>query len=203
MGYNTHMARLFEGKEYSCIDCGHLFKRSQSEIKRGRIKYCSNACHGKSQRGHNNPSYKHGNALRGKHTPEYRTWVAMIDRCYTTSSSSYAKYGGKGIKVCDMWRNSFSRFLDDMGNKPSSGCSIDRIDGSRGYYPDNCRWATKIQQTNNQKSNIKVCWDGQVYNVSQLMRKLGIYTRSGVYYTRLNRGWSVKRAFTEPINGKK
>lgn len=148
-----------------------------------------------SKSGKLNPAYKHGAALRGNHTPEYKTWTAMIDRCYVKSSSTYKKYGAKGIGVCDSWRHSFANFLSDMGEKPGVGYSIDRIDNAQGYSPDNCRWATSMEQGSNQTSNVVVSFRGENYTVSQLMRHLGIYTKSGKYYGRLTRGWSVERAF--------
>lgn len=119
-----------------------------------------------------------------------------MDRCYVKSSSTYAKYGAVGISVCDEWHN-FENFYRDMGNKPTKEHSIDRIDGSKGYSPDNCRWATNDEQANNQKSNRKVTWHGKTYNVSQLMRHLGLYTSTGKYYSRLNRGWSIEETFRD------
>ena len=101
--------------------------------------------------------------------------------------------------MCDRWLESFSNFLEDMGTKPSKGHSIDRIDPSGNYEPSNCRWATKSEQANNQRSNRKVVWDGKEYNISELMHKLGIYTSTGVYYSRLDRGWTVEKTFTTPI----
>lgn len=142
----------------------------------------------------------HGQARREKISPTFITWVSMNDRCYVKTSSSYKKYGAKGITVCDRWRGkgAFQNFLQDMGERPQ-GMTIDRIDGSKGYTPDNCRWATPLEQANNQKSNVKVEIHGKKMNVSQAMRHYGVYTKSGVYYTRLKRGWSVERTFTTPI----
>ena len=189
------MARPFEGKELTCLNCGTTFRRSRSEIDRGRTKYCTLTCSGSAHSGENNHMYKHGHASRGKYSPEWMTWRAMMDRCYVKSSSTYEKYGARGVAVCDRWHD-FSNFYDDIGKKPSSKHSIDRIDGSKGYSLENCRWATDEEQANNQRSNRKVTWEGKTYNVSQLMRHLGIYTSTGKYYSRLDRGWSVERTFS-------
>lgn len=84
-------------------------------------------------------------------TPEYRAWQAMNRRCYTKTRRDYEKYGGRGITVCDRWRNSFINFHDDMGDRPSETHSIDRINNDLGYSPANCRWATKQQQVLNRR----------------------------------------------------
>lgn len=79
-------------------------------------------------------------------TPEYATWIGMRKRCYYPKTNSYELYGGKGIQVCESWRFSFITFYKDMGPKPSSKHSIDRLDSDRDYAPENCRWATWKEQ---------------------------------------------------------
>jgi hypothetical protein len=87
----------------------------------------------------------------GRKTTEYKAWGGMKDRCYNPNSHKWKYYGGRGIKVCDRWRNSFENFLDDMGLKPASNLSIDRIDNDGDYEPGNCRWADSTTQSNNQR----------------------------------------------------
>lgn len=95
---------------------------------------------------------RHGHA--GLETPTYRTWQAMRARCHNPKHSAYPRYGARGIQVCERWRNSFDAFLADMGERPD-GSTLDRIDGSKGYEPGNCRWATTAQQFENKR----VCRD--------------------------------------------
>ncbi len=86
---------------------------------------------------------------------EYRSWQHMKERCYNKNSKRYADWGGRGIKVCESWLESFENFLNDMGKKPSQEkykYSIDRIDNDGDYTKENCRWATAKQQNTNKRN---------------------------------------------------
>jgi len=85
--------------------------------------------------------------------PEYQVWQGVRRRCYDTKYLSYSRYGGRGIKVCQRWLDSYENFLNDMGRRPTPAHSIDRIDLNGDYEPSNCRWATVIEQNRN-KSNV-------------------------------------------------
>ncbi len=95
-------------------------------------------------------NFKHGSCRQGKVTREFRKWSAARGRCYTTTDKKYPIYGGRGIKMCDRWR-SFSAFLDDMGPCPA-GLTLERIDVNGNYEPNNCRWATKTDQSRNKRT---------------------------------------------------
>lgn len=91
---------------------------------------------------------RHGHFANGKPSPTYVSWQGMIERCCTVTASNYPRYGGVGVTVCDRWRESFEAFLADMGER-QAGTTLDRIDGTRGYGPDNCRWADQATQSAN------------------------------------------------------
>lgn len=106
-------------------------------------------------------------------TREYDRWSDMKSRCYNPASTSYSRYGGRGIKVCDRWLDSFPAFLGDMGRCPD-GMSLEREDYNGDYAPENCRWATATEQSNNRRSNARITHDGTTLTISQWATKLGI-----------------------------
>ena len=136
-------------------ECGNTIVAHAYSLKQGHTKSCgclkkekATANLPSNQVGERCPSYKHG----GEGTRLYNIWKGMKRRCYNEHDSSYENYGGRGITVCDEWRNDFIPFRDwALSNGYSDDLSIDRIDNDQGYGPDNCRWADRITQRANQR----------------------------------------------------
>lgn len=128
---------------------------------------------------------------------EHCIWTKMIQRCTNPSDKKYSSYGGRGIAVCESWRKSFQAFYADMGPRPSTGHSIERIDNDGDYSPENCRWATATEQGNNKRNNHMLTFDGRTMTLAQWDRERGF--RGGVILYRLQHGWSIEEAITTPL----
>ncbi len=126
-------------------------------------------------------------------TNEFKIWSKMRERCYNKKDKSYSRYGGRGIKVCDRWLESFSNFFADMGPRSSSKHSIDRINNNGNYEPDNCRWATAKEQANNRRFVKPYTIHGITDSVSGHAKRLGLHKHT--LFSRLRMGWSLERAF--------
>lgn len=127
-------------------------------------------------------------------TRENRIWRGIKDRCYNPNRPEYKRYGGRGIKMCDEWKNDFTAFYKDMGNRPSPQHSVDRIDQDGDYEPSNCRWATRVEQQNNMRGNVYVQYGGEVLTLGQLWRKTEV-CRSTFY------SWHFHGNLTKRIPG--
>lgn len=133
-------------------------------------------------------------------TDEYGIWWKMIRRCQDPRDNAYHHYGGRGITVCDRWRNSFEAFLEDMGPRPSLKHSIERVDNNKGYCPENCEWATQWVQSRNRRTNVLVEYKGQIKPLCDWCELLGLYV--GSVRSRFRRGWSIEEAFTTPTENR-
>lgn len=107
-------------------------------------------------------------------TKEHKTWKHIKERCLNPNTKGYENYGGRGIKICDRWKNSFEAFYEDMGPAPSRSYSIDRIDPNGDYCPENCRWETWITQTRNKRDTIKFSYLGEEKPLAEWAQILGI-----------------------------
>lgn len=180
---------------WKCVcDCGNEFIVSGKSLKSGNTKSCG--CLKKEKLIENGKLKKHG--LSGSET--YHTWRAMKARCYNKKTESFKNYGGRGITVCDEWRNSFQCFYDDMGRVPK-GKSIDRIDNNGNYNPSNCKYSTCKEQLNNTRANKIIAFNGESKNVTQWAECLGVSRM--LIFNRLYAGWSIEKALTEPIRVEK
>jgi len=136
----------------------------------------------------------HGASPYGRASPEYNTWVHMIQRCHNPQNKDYKNYGGRGIQVCDMWRESFEAFLFMVGKRPNIKDTIERIDTNKGYEPGNVRWASRAEQNLNTRSNVKLTIDGETKTVSEWSRDARCTVSMFTIYKRLDRGWDAERA---------
>lgn len=177
--------RLFE-----CVcDCGAIRVVQLNHLRSGRSKSCgcTQKNHGKHQ---NKPSFNRS---------IYDAWRNLFARCDDPEHKSYRRYGGRGIKICDRWRNGdgsksgYDCFLEDMGTKPSDLHSIDRINNDGNYEPSNCRWATAAMQVNNRAN----CSD----SISAKAREAGLEPKTVL--KRRSFGWPEEKWFspTRPRKG--
>lgn len=131
-------------------------------------------------------------------TAERIAWSDIKSRCYNPKVKNYASYGGRGIIVCDRWKNSFDDFLSDVGVRPSSKHSLDRIDNNGPYAPGNCKWSTKKEQNNNTRRTLRFTFRGEEKTLGEWAALLGFQRKAIWNRIHVNR-WPVDRAFTEPI----
>lgn len=138
---------------------------------------------------------KHGHASGGTRTSEYDSWVSMKQRCTNPSDKAFARYGARGIKVCARWVDSFAAFFDDMGPKPTPAHTIDRLRYRGDYEPGNCRWATKAQQGQENKSIlIPLEYGGVMYpSIRAACRAAGV-SHHAIYH-RMKVGVPASRLF--------
>jgi hypothetical protein len=173
-------------------DCGEVFSTITGNLRGGATKSCG-CLQREKARAAGDRTRTHGMCS----TSTYAIWDTMIARCHRPASKDYARYGAAGITVCDSWRQSFSAFLADMGERPP-GLTLDRIDGALGYSPNNCRWATYAEQSRNSRIARMVSMNGKTQCITDWCREIGI--AKGTVSARMAHGWSVEDALTKPIN---
>lgn len=170
--------------------CGKAFEALLLNLRRGNTQSCGCILRDTPAR------LTHGATSLGQRTPEYRSWEAMRRRCLNSEDPKYPRYGGRGIKVCTRW-DDFALFLADMGLKPTPQHTIDRKENDKGYYPDNCRWATKREQALNTSRNERFTFAGKTLTIIEWSEETGIPHR--VIQNRLrNLDWSIEEAVTTP-----
>jgi hypothetical protein len=137
---------------------------------------------------------KHGLAMlsTGVRHPDYCIWMKMKSRCLNPNDKSYKNYGGRGIKVCEAWQESFTSFIDDMGWRPNNKYSIERIDYNKDYCPENCKWILKSEQTKNCRRVKLIAYNGKEHCLTDLCKLLGL-----VYSTMRHRVYDLGIPFEE------
>lgn len=169
-------------------DCGSEREIAAEPLTRGKSKSCG--CYQSDWTIEKHT--KHG--MHG--TPTYVSWNSMVARCTVKSHRKYASYGGAGITVCERWRD-FASFLEDMGERPEN-TSIDRIDGTRGYEPGNCRWATHQDQNRNRSVSIWFYFNRAIRHIDDIAKVTGIPRSRILRRIRENR-MTIYEAVTLPL----
>lgn len=177
-------------------DCGRTHDVVSRALVNGHTKSCGCAGRGKFR---NKFSEKHG----GSKERLYRVWGCMLNRCYDPNRSEYQNYGGRGIGVCDEWRNSYAAFRSwAYGNgydesKSGKECSLDRIDTDSDYMPSNCRWVSMAEQAWNKRDTVWINYRGRqiTYGEAEKIGGIAACTIRG----RLERGWTAERAIEQPV----
>lgn len=164
-------------------DCGKEKIVRSDHMKSGRTKSCG--CLSREMASDRNQT--HGMTQ----SPIYKTWAGMKDRCLNKKNTHYKDYGGRGIKMCEEWESSFEKFYRDMGGRPE-GLTLERIDNDKGYYKENCKWATRKEQANNTRRNRILTHNGISLTMSQWEDELNI--NKGALKVRLRRGVSLSKA---------
>lgn len=162
--------------------CGRQFTATGTALRLGKTKSCEECTKVRVAAG----STKHG----AVGTQEYISYCAMKQRCYDPNGKRYARYGGRGITVCQRWLDSFANFLADMGPRPTPKHTLERIDLDKGYAPENCVWATIVEQANNRSNNTRIEIDGRVQTMTQWSRETGVCRT--VILRRMRRGLTGK-----------
>ena len=172
-------------KIYHCIcDCGNTNDVVGAELRRGHVQSCG--CLFKEVQ--LKTVTKHGKSGISLHS----VWSDMKRRCANENRKEYRNYGGRGITVCDEWKNDFQAFYDwAMSNGYHEGLSIDRINVNGNYEPSNCRWATKKMQDNNKRTSVFLEKDGEKHTVAEWADILGISPQT--IYSRLKRGCPAEK----------
>jgi len=195
MKFNRWAVLEARGRMRLCrCDCGAERVILFGDLKSGKSKMCKNCSYAARKNVARPEVTKHGLS----DTPTARSWVEMRRRCYATHRKEYPNYGGRGIVVCDRWRDSFVNFLTDMGLRPD-GHTLDRIDNDGPYSPENCRWVPRAAQELNKRSSVRYDIFGERITLAEAARKYGI--GSATLYNRvITLKWAPERAVTEHIH---
>lgn len=174
-------------------DCGNEKIASTKSLGKG-----TSSCGCYSREVHNQVHTKHGK----RHSRIYQVHRTMCQRCYNPNAHEYENYGGRGIEVCDEWKDflTFEKWATANGYDETAKhgkCTLDRIDPNGDYEPSNCRWATMKQQQRNRRNNVLITYNGETHCMSEWAEIIGI--PYGTFQKRLAYGWSIERAITAPL----
>lgn len=174
--------------KWECLcDCGNITVVDGRHLQSGGTKSCGCLSH------HGNPKHNKSN------TRVYRIYAKIKRRCFVKDDPAYPRYGGRGITMCDEWKNSFEAFYEwAYNNGYSDDLSIDRIDNDGNYSPENCRWADDVMQANNKRNNKRYEYMGETHTIPEWGRKMKIPYKT-LYYRITVSKWPIEKALTEPV----
>lgn len=166
-------------------DCGKIAEVRTVCLRRGTTKSCG--CYNSEK------AREHGKQMMTKHgwygTRVYHIWHSIVDRCSNPKCPQYHNYGGRGIKMCDEWRQHPELFCEwAMANGYADNLSIDRIDANGNYEPSNCRWITMAEQQTNKRNNVLITYEDETHCVAEWARLLGVHQFN--IYNRIYAGWT-------------
>jgi hypothetical protein len=166
-------------------DCGALTRVTLNNLRSGHTASCGCL---RSEVG--DKIATHGHARKSGVNRTYAIYRDMRTRCENPKYREFHLYGGRGITVCERWKNGYEFFLADMGERPT-GMSLERKRVNEGYSPDNCKWATDEEQANNKRNNVFIEFEGRRMTIAQWSRELGL--KAGTVYFRHSKGWPPER----------
>ena len=176
---------------WKCLcDCGNIVLVRGNNLKSGAVQSCGCLIH--------EPAHNRTHGL--SKDPIYQRWNQMKERCYNPSCKSYADYGGRGIKMCDEWKDSVVSFAEwAFANGYKRELTIERIDNDGDYCPSNCKWIKRSEQPRNRRLCYSITYNGKTKNLSDWCKELGLeYKR---IHNRMHKlGWSFERAISEPVH---
>lgn len=180
-------------------DCGTIVSVRPSRVMSGHTTSCGCNRREAIVEYNKKAKLKHGAAAGGSLSRLYRIWSGMKKRCSCERCEEYVDYGGRGIFVCDDWKNDFSLFRDwAYKNGYDESLSLDRINVNGPYSPDNCRWTDMKTQTRNRRNNVRYEYKGEERTIGEISEICGI-PYANIYYRINTLGWSIDRATTEKV----
>lgn len=177
------------GQRWLCqCDCGNTVIVRSDGLVSGHTKGCG--CE-------NARRTTHGKA----DTKLFKVWTGMKQRCFNPKDYAYPNYGGRGVTICAEWSNDFSTFYEwSVTHGYKEGLSIDRIDVNGNYCPENCRWATPLQQMRNRRNTVYLEFEGSRHSLTEWSEITGI--KRDTLDGRYRKGWPTERVLFEPVNAK-
>lgn len=163
-----------ESKWVCLCDCGKESITTTAKLRSGHAKSCGCIRSEATKKSRTT----HGHFVGNKKSPEFNCWWKIKERCFNENTKAYHRYGGRGITMCERWQENFLNFFEDMGTRPSPTHSIERNENDKGYFPENCRWATPKEQSRNKRNNIHLEYDGRSMIISDWAKELGVTTSS-------------------------